>query len=37
MQVNAQLGKIKSAEIKAMRAFEGICAVGQILFHDVEL
>jgi len=29
--------KIKRAEIKAMRAFGGICAAGQVLFHDVEL
>jgi hypothetical protein len=31
------VAKIKRAEIKAMRAFEGICAAGQVLFRDVEL
>ena len=31
------IAKIKSAEIKAMRALERICAAGQVLFRDVEL
>jgi len=38
VQVNAKfIAKIKSAEIKAMRALERICAAGQVLFRDVEL
>ena len=37
MQVNKVIAKIKSAEIKAMRALERICAAGQVLFRDVEL
>jgi len=33
----SQVDKIKSAEIKQMRGLRGICAAGQVLFHDVEL